>query len=155
MKIKILLTAILLMAATIAVQAQTNTFDKLSDHEDISTVFISKSLLKMMPDAANVGGTDIKGLANKLEQMEIYNSKSAAANKLIRTEVDALVKSKTYETLMSIKDKKENMNFYVHKDKGQIKDLIMYVNNPDECTIIRIQGSFTPEDIQSVMNSKK
>ncbi len=54
-----------------AIKAQTNMFDRLSNKKEISTVYISKSLLGMMPNM-DMGGADIKGLANKLEQLEIY-----------------------------------------------------------------------------------
>lgn len=157
MKIKVLITAMVFMFSFIAVQAQNSMFDKLSNHKDISTVFISKSLLSMMPNkgADMMGGADIKNLAGKLEQLEIYNSESKEASKLIRTEVEAMVKAKTYETLMSVKDKGDNVTFYAHKEKDRFKDLIMFVNEPNECTIIRIVGNFTAEDIQGVMGGGK
>lgn len=155
MKAKILLTIAVLMIGSMAIKAQTNMFDRLSNNKEISTVYISKSLLGMMPNM-DMGGADIKGLANKLEQLEIYSSENSKdASKLMRTEIEAMVRAKTYETLMSIKDKDDNITFYAHKDKDKFKDLIMFINEPNECTIIRIIGNFTAEDIQSVMNNKK
>lgn len=153
MKTKILLTTIMLALSSMMMTAQTNMFDKLSGNKNISTVYISKALLSMVPNM-DMGGADIKGLAGKLEQMEIYSSENNKdASKLMRTEIESMVKAKTYETLMSIKDKDDNITFYAHKDKNRFKDLIMFINQPDECTIIRIVGNFTAEDIQSVMNS--
>ncbi|MBK5721720.1 DUF4252 domain-containing protein [Dysgonomonas sp. Marseille-P4677] len=153
MKIKVLFTSVMLILSSMMI-AQNNMFDRLSNNKDISTVYISKSLLGMMPKM-DMGGADIKGLASKLEQLEIYSSEnSKEASKLMRTEIEAMVKAKTYETLMSIKDKGDNITFYAHKEKERFKDLIMFINAPDECTIIRIVGNFTAEDIQSVMNKK-
>ena len=104
----------------------------------------------------DTGGADIKGLAGKLEQLEIYNSNgNKDANNIIRKEIEALVKSKTYETLMKVKDGSDNITFYAHKENDRFKDLVMFVNDPEECTIIRIMGNFTAEDIQKVMDSKK
>ena len=156
MKTKIILTSLLLMFGLMAVQAQnSDMFEKLSNHKDVTTVYISKSLLNMMPNL-DTGGADIKSLAGKLEQLEIYNTNgNKEANSLIRKEVEALTKSKTYETLMKIKDGTDNVTFYAHKEKDRFKDLIMFVNEPDDCTIIRIMGNFTAEDIQKVMDSKK
>ena len=155
MKIKILLIGIILTCSLLTAQAQDSMFDRLSDRDDISTVYISKALLKMMPDTnigGNIGGTNIKGLANKLEQMEIYSGEGNTANEVIRKEVRALVKSKSYETLMAIQDKGQNINFYVQKEKNLIKDLVMFINDDkDQCMIIRIMGSFTTEDIQKVV----
>lgn len=150
MKTKIFTLVIITILGFGNALAQKTTFDKLSDHKDISTVYISKSLLKMMPDM-NTGAANIKGLAGKLEQMEIYTSSSKDAAKLIRDEITGLVKSKTYEVLMKIKDQNDNVTFYAFKEKDKIKDMIMFVDDPDECTIIRIMGNFTTEDIQNVM----
>lgn len=151
MKIKILALAIITVLSVSVVQAQKSMFDKLSDQKDITTVYISKSLIKLMPDI-DTGGADIKGLAGKLDQIEIYSSNSnKSAAKIIRDEIATMVKSKTYETLMKIKDQGNDVTFYAFKEMDRIKDLVMFVNQPEECTIIRIMGNFTTEDIQKVM----
>lgn len=108
----------------------------------------------MMPDM-DMNGANVKGLSKKLEQLEIYNNESKEASGIIRTEIDKLIKNKTYEGLMQMKDSDDNITFYANKEKGRIKELIMYINNSDECTIIRILGNFTTEDIQSVISGSK
>lgn len=154
MKTKILLT-ITLFLFSFAVWAQNDVFEKLSNNKDISVVYISKSLLGMMSKSdMKVDGADIKSLAGKLEKMEIYNAESKSGSNLIKAEVDKL-KDKKYETLMRIKDENENITFYAYKEKDKFKDLIMYINTPDECTLIRIAGNFTTEDIQDVVNGSK
>lgn len=144
------------MFGLLNIQAQgSDMFEKLSNMDDVTTVYVSKSLLRMMPDI-DTGGANIKGLANKLDQVEIYTTNgNKEANKLARKEVEALTKSKTYETLMKVKDGGDNITFYAHKEKEHFKDLIMFINEPDECTIIRIMGTFTAEDIQKVMDGNK
>lgn len=45
------------------------------------------------------------------------------------------------------------INFYAQKDgNNKFKDLVMVINENTECTIIRIVGSFTMEDIKKVMD---
>ena len=152
MKIKIITLAIITAFSVLGVQAQKGMFDKLSNHKDVTAVYISKALIKMMPEI-DTGGADIKALAGKLEQMEIYSSYSnkEAAN-IIRKEVEGMTKTKTYEVLMKIKDQGSNITFYAFKEKDRIKDLVMLIDQSDECTIIRIMGNFTAEDIQKVMD---
>jgi len=156
MKIKVFITAVLLMLGLVPIQAQnSDIFEKLSDHKDVTTVYITKALLNMMPNI-DTGGADIKSLAGKLEQLEIYDSNgNKDANSIMKKEIDALVKSKTYETLMKVKDGGDNITFYAYKEKERFKDLVMFINDPEDCTIIRIMGNFTAEDIQKVMDSKK
>lgn len=151
MKIKGLLIAMAIMFGSIAVQAQDQMFDKFSGNNDISTVFISKALLSMAGNM-DMGGANIKALAGKLERMEIYTSESKSAMSLMKTEAGKLAGDKTFEVLMKVKDKGENVTFYGKKEKGdKFKDLIMFVDNSDDCTIIRIVGLFTMEDIQNVI----
>lgn len=151
MKTKIYLITILLIFSFLTVNAQEDIFEKLSNHEDITTVYISKSLLNLMPDV-NTGGANIKGLTGKLEQLEIYNTEgSKDASKLMKQEIAGLVKSKKYEILMKVKEKDNNVTFYVYKEKERIKDLIMFVDDMDECSIIRVKGDFSAEDVQGVV----
>lgn len=155
MRTKALALTIILLFNIWGIHAQKSMFDKLSAHKDISTVYISKSLLKMMPDM-DFEGADIKKLSGKLEQMEIYNSNdNKEAAKLIRDEVAGLGKSKTYEVLMKIKDKESNITFFTLKEKDKINDLVMFVDNLNDCTVIRITGNFTAEDIQGAIDGAK
>ncbi|MDR3057292.1 MAG: DUF4252 domain-containing protein [Prevotella sp.] len=155
MKIKGLLIAVVFMLSTVAVQAQDKMFEKFSDNKDITTVYISKALLSMVPNM-DAGGVNVKGLANKLEKLEIYTSENKGAMKTMASEAQVMKKNKAYETLMSVKEKDQIIDFYAQQDSnGKFKDLIMFVNQPDECTVIRIVGSFTMDDIQGVMNSVK
>lgn len=155
MRTKMFITTMFLMLSFIWAHAQNEVFEKLSDHKGITTVFISKSLLGMMPNM-DMGGANIAGLTGKLEQMEIYTADSDKnAVRLIKNEITQLVKSKKYETLMAIKEDGENISFYAHKDGDKFKDLIMYMEEPGECTVIRIMGNFTSSDIQKVIPENK
>lgn len=145
---------IFLAFATMQSQAQSNAlFNKLSNDKEVSTVFISKALLSMIPNIDN-GGTDIKSISNKLSQIEIYTTENNKAIGYIKKEMAALSKNKRYERLMQVKEKDQNVVFLAEQDGNNFKDLIMFVDNENEYTVIRLMGTFTPEDIQKVTNSK-
>lgn len=150
MKTKTLLIIIAIIAGSLAAQAQDKMYEKFSGNKDISTVFISKALLSMA-SGMDMGGMNIKGLTSKLERMEIYTSESKNAMKLMASEMEAVKKNKVYETLMTVKEEDDITNFYALKSSdGKFKEMIMHISDADECTIIRIVGNFTMEDIQSV-----
>ncbi len=155
MKLKALLIAIAVVVGSVAVQAQEQMFEKFSKNNDISTVFISKALLSMAGNM-DMGGANIKSLSNKLERMEIYSSENKTATALMKVEAGKIASDKAFEVLMTVKDKGDHITFYAKRNKGDsFKDLIMVINDTDECTIIRIVGTFTMEDIQGVMGDKK
>lgn len=152
MKLKGLLTAFVFMFSLIAIQAQDKMFERFSNNKDITTVYISKALLSMVPNM-ETGGVNVKGLANKLEQLEIYTSENKNSIKQMVLEAESLKKNKAFESLMSVKESDQVINFYAQKDgNNKFKDLIMVINESAECTIIRIVGSFTMEDIKKVMD---
>jgi len=154
MKTKNWLVAVIVMLNIAGASAQ-DLFEKLGDNEHITTVYISKALLNMFPamaDKVDVNGVDVKNIVAKLEQIDIYTSDQKEASQLIRTEAQKLqTQSKTYEVLMRIKDGSDNIIFYAEKAKDRFKSLIMFVDEGDECTLIRLLGSFTAEDVQKVI----
>lgn len=155
MKTKLIYILALLFFGLNTLQAQEKLFNKLADNDNVSVVYISKALLEMVTDfSASAGGADIKQLANKLEQIEIYSCDSDSKTmEMMRSEINTLTKNKIYESLMTIKEKGQNVNFFGHKQNNLFKDLIMYVNEDKSCTIIRMKGSFTSDDIKKVVQS--
>ncbi len=154
MKAKIIYIIALFLVSIGMLQAQEKLFNKLADNDNVSVVYISKALLNMVPEFESAGGTDIGQLADKLEQIEIYTCEGDIKTiNIMRSEMESLTKSKTYESLMTIKEKKQSVNFLGYKQNDKFKDLIMYVNEDQSCTIIRIKGSFTSSDIKKVVKS--
>ena len=154
MKTKIGLIAAIILLNIVGASAQ-DLFEKLGNNDQITSVFISKSLLSMFPsmsDNINVEGVDVKDIVAKLEQIDIYTSDNKEAAQLIRTEAKKLQsQNKAYEMLMKIKNEGEDVIFYAEKDKNnKFKSLVMFVDSSDSCTLIRLLGSFTAEDIQGV-----
>ena len=157
MKAKILILSLILATSFFSANAQSNLFDKLSDNKQITTVFVSKVLLSMVPNMEiDANGVDIKKLFNKLEQLEIYTSSEKEGIQLMKSVTDAIKGNKKYEVLMKIKDGGHDVNFYALKGKDFFKELVMCVEG-DDCVIMRLTGTFTQEDIQQVvdMGNKK
>ena len=154
MKTKNWLIAAIVLLNIVGASAQ-DLFEKLGNHDHITTVYISKALLNMFPamaDKVDVNGVDVKNIVAKLEQIDIYTSENKEASQLIRTEANKLQsQSRTYEVLMRIKDGSDNIVFYAEKVKDRFKSLVMFVDSGEECTLIRLLGSFTAEDVQNVI----
>lgn len=134
-------------------ESGSNPLEKLSDNKQITTVFISKALLSMMPTNMNldIGSVDIKKIAGKIDQMEIYTSGEKEGIQLMKTAMSSFQGNKEYEILMKVKDSNQNVTFYAQKDKDFFKDLVMCVEG-DNYVIMRITGTFTSEDIQQIVN---
>jgi hypothetical protein len=158
MKTKILITVIAVFAAWNSF-AQDNLFAKLADQKNITQVTVTKGLLNMMPgmlSSVDMNGVNVKNIVNKLDQIDIFTSEDNDGKKLIRKEASEHFKNeKSYEVLMKIKDKESNVVFYGQKDGNFIKSLIMFADGDDGCTLIRLLGKFTTDDIQHVIEKVK
>jgi hypothetical protein len=156
MKTKNLITVLLLFCSWSSF-AQNEWFTKLSDHQDITQITITKALIKMMPEmTSSVNGVDIEGITGKLDQIDMFMSKNNSAKELMQKEItNFLTSDKSYEVLMKIKDKEDKITFYGKKEGSFINSLIMFTDDGDECVIVRLLGKFTPEDIQKVTEKKK
>ena len=156
MKTKTFFTVALLTISLLSAQAQSSDmFQRLSAHQGVTSVYISRALLSIMPNlSSNTGGVDVQSLTRRLEQIEIHNSNgNAEANRIIREGVASLVDSGTYEVLMRVREGNNNIVFYARKEGNYFRDLIMHIDETNNSTIIRIMGAFTAEDIQNVADS--
>jgi len=136
-------------------QAQSKFFDKLAANDNVTAVYISKALLDMVPQLdTGADGPDLKQLANKLDQIEIYSCDDDAKTiAMMRSEIDAFSKNRNLESFMRIKDKGQKVNFYGVKENSFFKDLIMTVDKDNSTTVIRIEGKFTSKDIENVVKT--
>lgn len=130
-------------------------FDRLNGHKNITSIYISKSMLDLASNMKiNMGNANIKDISRKLDQIEIYTSENKDAAKLMQAESKTFSRNKAYELLMNIKDNEDIVTFYGVKVKETFKELIMITTESEECVIIRMVGNFTAEDIQKVSGKK-
>jgi hypothetical protein len=80
-----------------------------------------------------------------------FTSEKDAAREMMRKGITTFFKNnKSYEVSMKIKDGSDNAIFYGQKEDDFIKSLIMFVDDPSNCVIIRLLGKFTTEDIRKI-----
>lgn len=133
------------------IHAQSNAlFENLSNDRNVGTVFVSKSLLSMMPKL-NMGNADLKSISNKLTQVEIYTTENPKSIRTIKNGMRVLAANNRYERIMQVKNDGQNVVFFAEQHGGTFRDLIMFVDSDNEYTVIRLIGNFTPEDVQKVV----
>ncbi|WP_321518887.1 DUF4252 domain-containing protein [uncultured Bacteroides sp.] len=154
MKLKHLLFAILMCCASM-VFAQNKLVEKFGDMDGVTSVFISKSMLQMMPNM-KTEGIDIGGVAGKLESILILTSEKAAISNMMKSEIPHFANDKRYEELMRVKDENSRVTFYIKKkSNGKIGELVMLVDEHPEFVYIQMMGDMTLQDIQKITKGKK
>jgi hypothetical protein len=154
MKLKHVLLIILMCCVSI-VSAQNKIIDKFADMDGVTSVFISKSMLQMMPNM-KTEGIDIGGVAGKLESILILTSEKAAISKMMKNEIPSFAANKSYEELMRVKDEGSRVTFYIkRKNNSKIGELVMFVDEHPEFVFIQIKGDMTLQDIQNITKGKR
>lgn len=158
MKTKIiLLITLIALSFNFTLQAQSNDlFNKLNNNKDITSVYVSKSMISMVPsNFISMQNSNMQNIMNKLDQLEIYTSDTKSSREFMKKEVNSLVNNNTYEILMNIKDGNDLVTFYSIKNKDnkdKIKELIMVTSDNNDYVLIRMVGEFTTDDIKNIIN---
>lgn len=154
MKLKHVLLIILMCCASI-VSAQNKLIEKFADMDGVTSVFISKSMLQMMPNM-KTEGIDIGGIAGKLESILILTSEKASISNMMKNEIHFFNSNKSYEELMRVKDEGTRVTFYIkRKNNNKIGELVMFVDEHPEFVFIQIKGDMTLQDIQNITKGKR
>ncbi len=135
--------------------AQDNPFDKFADSKDVTYVYISETMLKLfgtdvMP---SINGMDISEIGSKLKSIQVITSEKAT-KKSLKSEAMDIIKKHSYERLMQIAEKDNNVDIY-HKG-GKYNSIIVMVNeNNDDTVLIVFSGTFNVSNILQMFKSAK
>lgn len=152
MKRTIFVIALIMSMSTIF--AQKNPFEKFSDMDGVTSVYISKNMLSLFPKKAKMdyGGVDVGNFVHKLSSILILTSENPKiANEMVSL-ANNRVKRKEYELLMRVKSEdRDNVKFFMRGTSKKIHELIMIVDSDGkEGVVMQFLGNFTLQDVQQM-----
>jgi len=156
---KIIVTAVLLLAAMSAfAQTGKSIYNKYSEEKDVSAVYISPAMFKLMGklpemDAADED-IDITPFVKSLDGFYLIDSENMKINASLRSDAEKLVSGKAYELLMEAKDDGETVRFYGDSKNEYITSLVMISYEHDACTFLCLEGRILKEDIGKALHNK-
>lgn len=146
--------SILLLTSFSLTFAQKNPFEQFSDMDGVTSVYISKTMLSLIPKNSKMdyGGVNVGGFLNKLSSILILTSEDQKIAPQMLSLANNRVKGNDYELLMRVKsDENDNINFFMKGKPEDIRELIMIVAGSDgENVIMQFLGNFTLQDIQQM-----
>lgn len=149
---RIYIFSLLLTLSTLFCQAQQSFFDKYAEMDEVTSVYITKSMLKMFPSmSGTVNGVDVGNLANKLENIQILSADDSNIIEQLRKETKYINTKNGYEELMRVRDDGDKTTIYF-KERKKNSEFILMTDEGDEFTIISIIGDLTLKDIQEMTN---
>lgn len=146
--------SLLLLAGFASAFAQKNPFEQFSDMDGVTSVYISKTMLSLIPKSTKTeyGGVNVSGLLGKLSSILILTSEDKKIAPQMLSMANNRVKGRDYELLMRVKsDDNDNINFFMKGKPESISELIMIVAGSDgENVVMQFLGDFTLDDIRAM-----
>lgn len=130
--------------------SQDDFFKKFADREDITSVYISKSMLRLMPNV-QADGIDVGSVASKLDNIQILSCEKQEVVPLIRQELKYISPKNGYEELMKVNDEGEHTVIYLKETPGHSKEYILLCDEKKELTVVILKGSLSLSDIQGII----
>lgn len=148
---RIYIITLLLSLCSLFTYAQDSFFDKFADMDGVTSVYISKAMLSMIPDM-QTEGVNISGVASKLDNIQILSCEKPAVIAKLKKETEFINPKNGYEELIRINDEGEKTTIYLKQDKNGKKEFVLLNNEKEEFTIIVITGNLTLQEIQGIIN---
>nr|WP_129730862.1 DUF4252 domain-containing protein [Parabacteroides goldsteinii] len=147
MKTKYIFLLLFLFSTSICF-AQNKLFDKYSEMDNVTSVYISKAMFQMIPNF-ETNGLNLMNLKGKIEGLQILSTNDNSKKENMRTDFKGLI-GKNHEELMRVKEGKARATFYVKKKGELISELIMLADTDSSFNVIQLSGNFTLKDIQEI-----
>ena len=155
---KISLIAIVLLASLVMnAQDYKNLYQKYSDDERVTAVYISPAMFKLIGKLPEVkiedNGVDFGPMIKSMTGFYLLQTEDKDLAETIFKDVTKVVNGHKFETLMEVKDKGERVNIFSLGDKDFLKSLLLTAFQGNETTFISIDGLIKRDDVENALSA--
>ena len=152
------IAVMLLMTVGAYAQSGKSIYNKYSDSNGVSAVYISPAMFRMIGqlpnldvDVSNGEKVDIAPLVRSFEGFYLLSvsDKSQAAD--LKQEVQTMIKSGRFDMLMEAKDSGSTMRIYTVGNDKIISSLVLLAQEDDSVQFICLEGSMNRKDFETLM----
>ena len=158
---KKIITIALMLLLTVGAFAQEGKrlYNKYSDQEGVSAVYISPAMFKLigqLPDinieTADGKKMDMAPLIRSFSGFYMLNfeNKSALSAELYK-EVTALVNKSNFELLMEVKEAGSTIRMYTLGDEKVVNSFVCIINDDDQTMFFCLDGTMNRSDLEKLM----
>lgn len=154
-RITLLFAALMLLCLSAHAQDGKSIYQKYSDAEDVSAVYISPAMFRLIGKIPDLETGDNKvnltPVIRSLTGMYIINSENASINDQLRGEAERFIKAGRYELLMEVKDHGEAVRMYTVGSDKLINGFVMLAAEPNEVTFICLDGQMARDQFEKLV----
>ena len=150
-----ILAALLLTTIASFAQNGKSIYQKYSDAEGVSAVYISPAMFRLIgkiPDL-QIEGEDVNlaPIIKSLTGLYLIDSENPAINASLKADAEQFVRKGNYELLMEAKDSGETMRLFTVGTETIVNGFVMIADEGDETTFIFLDGKMNREELEKVI----
>lgn len=153
-KISIIATMLLISIAALA-QDGKSIYNKYSDEKNVSAVYISPSMFKLLGSIPDIdmpdGDVNLSPYIKEMSGMYLIDSENPKINEALAADAQKMISKGRYELLMEAKDDGERVRIYIVPDGESITSFVMTATEPGECVFISIEGKMLRKDLEKLL----
>lgn len=153
---KIITAAVsILLTFTLSAQEGRSIYNRYSDAENVSAVYISPAMFRIMgklPEM-NLSGNDVpfSSIVKSLNGFYLIESKNSSINASLKADAEKMIRSGRYELLMEAKDNGQTVHIYISGDEQTVVGLVMFVDEKDSVAFINIDGNMSRAKLEKLI----
>ena len=155
MKRILFLIAALLLTLSAAAQNGRSIYQKYSDEENVSAVYISPAMFRLIGKIPEVdtgdGEVNFSSIIRSLSGMYIINSENEKINGNLRAEAERFINSGKYEMLMEAKDSGQTVRMYTVGNEKTVEGFVMLAAEAASVTFICLDGQMPRDEFETLM----
>ena len=159
MKKLFIIAATLLLGVLAHAQDGKSIYNKFSDEEGVSAVYISPSMFKLigkLPEIEigdNGEKVDITPIVKTLKGFYLLSTDNSRVVDRMNSDVKRLLGSSDYELMLEAKDSGETVRIYTDGDDSIIRSLVMMAMDGMKATFISMDGLINREALEKAIGS--
>ena len=155
MKRILFLIAALLLTLSAAAQNGKSIYQKYSDEENVSAVYISPAMFRLIGKIPDVntgdGEVNLSPIIRSLSGMYLINSENEKINGNLRAEAERFINSGKYEMLMEAKDSGQTVRMYTVGNEKTVEGFVMLAAEAASVTFICLDGQMPRDEFETLM----
>lgn len=150
-----IIAAMMLVAAASFAQDGKSIYSKYSDRENVSAVYISPAMFKMIGKIPDIqlsdGEMNLSPLIKSLNGLYLLDSSNPEINAGLKADILKFVQNGRYELLMEAKEDGELVNIYTLNEGEYVNGFVFIAFDGEECTFISIDGKMLQSELQALI----
>lgn len=155
---KIIISALALLLCVLSFAQNNNSiYNKFSDREGVSAVYVSQAMFRMIGKLPDLnmpeGDVNLAPIMKEMNGMYILDCENLAVIGELKSEVERMVKKDKMELLLETKEDGESVRIYTAGDSENITNFVMTTAEKDEFVFIGLSGKMSRKDFEKLLSS--